>query len=122
MPTDGIDAAEATVTLTSPIVGARRSVVIELAAKYRLPACYELKVYVRDGGLLSYGVPSAEYDALTDRWVTQIVKVLRGTPTADIPVELPSRFELCINAKVAQRLGITIPLSLRSRADEIIDG
>ena len=96
--------------------------VIDFATKARVPTVFSVRDYVRAGGLMSYGVPSAEYDALTDRWVAQIDKVLRGTPPAVIPVEIPIRFELCINAKVAKHLGVTIPLALRSRADEIIGG
>jgi ABC-type uncharacterized transport system substrate-binding protein len=92
--------------------------VTELAAKYRLPAIYEARRFVDAGGLMSYGANIA------DIWRHAAVfvdKILKGAMPADLPVEQPTKFELFINLKTAQNLGITIPLSLLLRADEVVE-
>jgi putative tryptophan/tyrosine transport system substrate-binding protein len=104
----------------SPVFVERRQV-IDFAAKARLPTVFSVRDYVDAGGLMSYGVPPDEYAAMSDRWIGQIDKVLRGVPVSTIPVEIPRRFELCINAKTAKSLGIAIPLSVLSRADQIVE-
>lgn len=104
----------------SPVFVARQQV-LDYAAKARLPTVFSLRDYVDAGGLLSYGVPTEEYAAMSDRWIGQIEKVLRGVPVSTIPVEIPRRFELCINAKTAKSLGITIPLSVLARADHVVE-
>lgn len=101
-------------------VFAERKQVIDYAIKARLPTVFSVRNYVDDGGLLSYGVPKDEYAAMSDRWVSQIEQVLRGAPTATIPVEIPHRFELCVNATTAKSLGLGIPAHVLSRADEIV--
>jgi putative ABC transport system substrate-binding protein len=96
-------------------VQARR--VVELAAKYRLPAIYEFRSFVEAGGLMSYGVD------LSDIWhhaAAYVDKILRGARPADLPVEQPTKFELVINLKTAKALGLTIPQALLLRADEVI--
>jgi putative ABC transport system substrate-binding protein len=94
--------------------------VVSFALKARLPTVFSVRDYVYAGGLLSYGVPPDEYVAMGDRWADQIDKVLRGAQPATLPVELPRRFELCINTKTAKAIGIVIPLPLLARADEIV--
>jgi putative ABC transport system substrate-binding protein len=91
--------------------------VAELAARYRLPALYELRQYVEAGGLISYG---AEINDIWQRAAAFVDKILKGTRPADLPIEQPSEFELVINLKTAQALGLTIPPSLRLRADEVL--
>lgn len=103
--------------LPSPYVGAQRARVIELAARYRLPAFYELRTYVEDGGLMSYG-PSAK--DLYGRSADYVDRILKGANPGDLAIERPARFELVINGKTAAALGLAIPPSLLRRADEVI--
>jgi len=100
----------------SVILNSRRRVV-ELASKNRLPAMYELKGYVDEGGLISYG------PHVPDMWrraATYVDKIRKGAKPADLPVEQPTRFELIINLKTAKALGLTIPQSVLIRADQVI--
>ena len=91
--------------------------VAELAARHRLPALYELRQYVEAGGLISYG---AEVNDIWQRAAVFVDKILKGARPADLPIEQPSEFELVINLKTAQALGLSIPPSLRLRADEVL--
>jgi putative ABC transport system substrate-binding protein len=91
--------------------------IAELAAKSRLPAMYSLRFYVEAGGLISY---SADLIDIWRRAAVFVDKILKGAKPADLPVEQPTKFELVINLKTAKALGLTIPQSLRLRADEVI--
>jgi putative ABC transport system substrate-binding protein len=91
--------------------------VAELAARSRLPTMYELRPYVEAGGLISYG---ADVVDIWRRAGVFVDKILRGAKPADLPVEQPSKFETVINLKAAKALGLTVPQSLRLRADEVI--
>ena len=91
--------------------------VAELAARNRLPALYELRQYVEAGGLISYG---AEINDIWQRAAVFVDKILKGARAGDLPIEQPSEFELVINLKAAQALGLSIPPSLRLRADEVL--
>jgi ABC-type uncharacterized transport system substrate-binding protein len=109
--------AEAVTVLSDPVTVARRPEIIELAARYRVPAMYALREWVEDGGLMSYAT------SLNDQWhraARYVDKILKGAKPADLPVEQPSKFELVINLKTAKALGLTIPQSILVRADEII--
>ena len=91
---------------------------IDLAARYRLPAVYENRSFAKSGGLLSYGPDLAE----TFRGVADYVaRILRGTSVTDLPVTEPTKFELVINLKTAKALGIETPASILARADEVIE-
>ena len=103
--------------LPSPFFNEQRGRLIELAARYRLPAFYEFKNYVQDGGLMSYGPSINEMYA---RSASYVDKILKGTNPGDLPIERPAKFELAINLKTAAALGITIPQSMLLRADEVI--
>ena len=103
--------------LPSPYLGARRARLIELAARYRVPAFYELGIYVQDGGLMSYG-PSVQ--DLYGRSASYVDRILKGANPGDLAIERPARFELVINRKTAAALGLTLPQSLLSRADDVI--
>jgi putative ABC transport system substrate-binding protein len=91
--------------------------IAELAAKARLPAMYGLRFYVEAGGLISY---SADLVEIWRRAAVFVDKILKGAKPADLPVEQPTKFELVINLKAAKSLGLTIPQSVLSRADVVM--
>jgi putative ABC transport system substrate-binding protein len=94
-----------------------RKQIIALAAKYRLPAIYEWPQHVKDGGLMSYGASDIE----TYRRVAVYVdRIFKGAKPSELPIEQPSKLFLVINVATAKALGMTIPQSLRLRADEVI--
>jgi putative ABC transport system substrate-binding protein len=97
---------------------AHGKLIVELAAKHRLPAIYQASEYVDDGGLFSYGV---SYPDLYRRAAAYVDKILKGARPSDLPMELPTKFELVVNLKTAKALGITIPQSLLLRADRVIE-
>ena len=86
-----------------------------LAERYRLPAVYPFKPYVRSGGLISYGADQFR------RAASYVDRILRGEKPGDLPVQAPTKFELAINLGVAKTLGLTIPQSILIRADEVIE-
>jgi putative ABC transport system substrate-binding protein len=94
-----------------------RSQVVNLATEHRLPAIYEFREFVDAGGLLAYG-PSLR--TLFQRAADYVDRLLNGARPADLPVEQPMSFELIINLKTAQALGLTLPPSLLARADEVL--
>jgi putative ABC transport system substrate-binding protein len=94
------------------------NLVISLAACYRVPTIYPYRYMAAAGGLLSYGTDNAD---LFRRTPTYIDRVLKGTKPAELPVQLPTKFEFVINLKAAQALGVDVPLKLRAFADEVIE-
>jgi len=109
---------DAILVLPGPYFDVQRRRLIDLAAKYRLPASYEFKDYVEDGGLLSYG---PNIDEMWLRTASYVDRILKGARPADLPVERASKFELVINLKTAKALGLTIPQSILLRADQVIE-
>ena len=109
--------ADAVLVLSNPMTNFQRTQMAALAVESRLPAIYWETAFVEDGGLMSYGVSFLD---LYRRTATYVDKVLKGTKPADLPVEQPIKFELAINLKTAQALGITIPPSLLLFADKVI--
>jgi putative ABC transport system substrate-binding protein len=95
-----------------------RASIISAAARNKVPAVYSLSEFARDGGLLSYGVDRV--DTLR-RAATYVDRILRGAKPADLPVQLPTKFEMVVNRKTAKALGLAIPPSILLRADEQIE-
>ena len=95
-----------------------RALIVALAARYRLPAVYPFRSFVDDGGLISYGPDSVDPFRQAAGYVDRILK---GEKPADLPVQSATKFELVINLKTAKSLGLTVPSSLLSRANEIIE-
>ena len=110
--------AGAMLVLPSPTVNSARQQIIELAAKHRMPTIMAFPEFAEEGGLIAYGpnVPGMFRQA-----GDVMVKVLRGTRPAEIPIERPVRFELIVNRKTAASLGLTVPPSLLVRADRVIE-
>jgi putative ABC transport system substrate-binding protein len=94
-----------------------RKRIVELAGKYRLPAIYPLKEFVEDGGLMSYGIDLPDQFRNAARYVD---KVLKGTKPTDLPVQQAMRFDFIINLKAAKQIGITLPVRLLERANQVI--
>jgi len=97
---------------------ARRELIIMLAARHRLPAVYFFRYYVTSGGLISYGPDPTDPFRRAAGYVDRILK---GEKAADLPVQAPTKYELAINLKTAKALGLTVPPSLLSRADDVIE-
>lgn len=96
---------------------AERKRIIELAVKYRLPAIYFSKEYVDEGGLMSYGV---DFDDLFRCSAHYVDKILKGAKPADLPVQQATKFEFVINLKAAKQIGLTIPVRVLERANQVI--
>ena len=96
---------------------AEKKRIVELAVKYRLPAIYFQKEFVDEGGLMSYG---ADYDDLYRKSAHYVDKILKGTKPADLPVQQATKFEFVINLKAAKQIGLTIPVRVLERANEVI--
>jgi putative ABC transport system substrate-binding protein len=88
------------------------------AARNNVPAVYDLSAFARDGGLLSYGVDRVD---TFRRAASYVDRILRGATPAELPVQLPTKFELAVNLKTAKSLGLTVPQSIVLRADEVIE-
>jgi len=96
---------------------AERKRIVELASQYRLPAIYNQKDYVDEGGLMSYG---ADYHDLYRRAAYYVDKILKGAKPGDLPVQQATKFEFVINLKAANQIGLTIPARVLERADKVI--
>jgi putative ABC transport system substrate-binding protein len=106
------------VVIPSPFVAAHRDQIILAAARNNVPAVYTVSRYPRDGGLLSYGVDPVD---TYRRAATYVDRILRGEKPGDLPVQLPTKYEMIVNRKTAKALGLTVPLSILVRADEVIE-
>ncbi len=109
--------AQALIAFRDAVVDANRGRILDLAARGRLPTMFEQRDFVEAGGLMSYGPSLPD---LFRRAATYVDKILKGAKPGDLPVEQPTRSELVINLKTAKALGLTIPPSIRVRADQVI--
>jgi ABC-type uncharacterized transport system substrate-binding protein len=110
--------ANALIVFSDASFNSARRQIVALAAEHRLPAMYEGREFVEDGGLISYGPNIVE---MTRRSAAFVDKILKGANPADLPIEQPTRFELAINAKSAKALGLSLSPILLARADEVIE-
>jgi len=102
----------------SALYTVHRDLILKLIARYKLPAIYNDRVSVADGGLISYGPDFADQFRRAAGYVDRILK---GEKPGDLPVQAPTKYELVINLKTAKTLGLTIPQSLLASADEVIE-
>jgi putative ABC transport system substrate-binding protein len=109
--------AGALIVLADPVFLSHRAQVVDLAAKSWLPAIFNVRQYAEAGGLMAYGPSLVD---LFRRAAYFVDRILRGAKPADLPVEQPTRFELVINLKTAQALGLTIPPKLLYQTDKVI--
>jgi putative tryptophan/tyrosine transport system substrate-binding protein len=113
----GSSGARGLIVTPSPFASTNRERLIKFAASTRLPAMYFAEDFADAGGLMSYGPSIADSYR---RAAAHVDKILKGAKPGDLPVELPTKFALVINLKTAKALGLTIPQSVLSRADEVI--
>ena len=106
------------VVMPDTFMAAHRAPIIAAAARNNVPAVYPNSIQARDGGLLSYGPGQADR---IRRAAAYVDRILRGAKPTDLPVQLPTKFEMVLNLKAAKRLDLAVPLSIRLRADEVIE-
>ena len=106
------------IVLPSAPITANIQLIIGLAAQYRIPAIYPFRSHAKQGGLVAYGVA---LDDLFRRAADYVDRILKGQKPADLPVQAPTKYELIVNRKTAETLGIEVPPMLLARADEVIE-
>jgi putative ABC transport system substrate-binding protein len=102
----------------SALATVQRNMIIELAARHRLPAVYFERLFIDSGGLISYGADIVDQFRRAAGYVDRILK---GEKPADLPVQQPTKYELVINLKTAKALDLAVPSALLARADEVIE-
>ena len=100
------------------LIQSNSQIIIDLAARHRLPAVYSSKEFVAAGGLMTYGI---SYPDLYFRAASFVDRIFKGAKPGDLPIQTPTKFELAINLKTAKALGLTLPPTLLARADEVIE-
>jgi putative tryptophan/tyrosine transport system substrate-binding protein len=112
------DMPDAILMVADPLTTLNRKRVFEFAAAHRLPAIYELSLFARDGGLMSYG---PDLDESFGRVAGLVDRILKGARPAELPFEQPTLFPFVLNLRTANAVGLTIPPTLLARADEVIE-
>jgi putative tryptophan/tyrosine transport system substrate-binding protein len=106
------------IILPDPFNAAHGELIIAMAARHRGPAIYPLRSFVASGGLIAYGIDRVD---LYRRAASYVDRILRGARAADLPIQMPTKFELIINLKTAETLDLSIPPSMLALADEVIE-
>jgi len=119
---EGVIAAQARdsalIVMPDPFNATNREHIISLAARYRIPAMYYRREFTQTGGLMAY---SNDFGEQFSQAAPYVDRILKGAKPADLPVQAPTKFDLVINLKTAKSLGLEVPASLLSRADEVIE-
>ncbi len=105
--------------LASPMLDANHQIILQRVAALRLPAMFQWPELAEEGGFVAYGPRFTQL--IRGLYARQLVQVFRGVKVADIPVEQPTKFELAINLKTANALGVTAPPAMVARADKVIE-
>ena len=106
------------IVTASALAIVHRDLIVALAARHKLPAVYNNRIFATDGGLISYG---PDFIDQYRRAATYVDRILKGELPADLPVQAPTKYELVVNQRTAKVLGLTVPPSVLSRADEVIE-
>jgi len=109
---------QAVAVMSPAFMFVHRKAIVDLAGAHRIPAVYELRIFVEAGGLMSYGVNVSE---MQRRAASYVDKILKGAKPVDLPIEQPEKFELVINLTTAKALGMTVPPSVLGRTDQVIE-
>jgi putative ABC transport system substrate-binding protein len=110
--------ADALIVGTDPFFSSRRQQIVTLASRYAVPAIYEWQEFAAAGGLISYGTSLTSVYREVGIYVG---KVLKGAKPADLPIQQPTHFELIVNLRTAKALGLTVPPTLLTAADQVIE-
>jgi putative ABC transport system substrate-binding protein len=110
--------ADALLSVGDPILNTPPNIIPDLAIQAALPSIYQTREVVQAGGLISYG---PDFLGVARRHAHYVDRILQGASPSDLPIEQPTKYELIINLKTAKALGLTVPPSLLSQADEVIE-
>jgi putative tryptophan/tyrosine transport system substrate-binding protein len=106
------------ILMPDPFTTTNHDLIVALAARYRVPTIYVERSYAESGGLISYGT---DFPELFRQAAGYIDRILKGVKPGDLPIELPTKYELVVNLKSAKALGLTVPESVLSLADKVIE-
>jgi putative ABC transport system substrate-binding protein len=117
LSTEATDGVDALLVLPDPLTTTLRKPIVEFALEHRLPSMFGIKEAVEEGGLMTY---SPDRTAFYQRAADYVDRILKGANPAEMPIERPTRFELVLNLKTAQAIGITFPSSILSNATSVL--